>query len=166
MMAPSYSPSIENVQLLKDSGIAAARVGTFDSKPEGSNDTGISLRGSTLQSPYGSSYSLYLAEAIKQELILAGKLKPDAGMEISGTLLKNDMDLSGISIASGDITARFVVKKEQAILYDKIKSMHSEWESSFAGAVAIPRGQQEYPRLVQRLLAALYADQDFLKALK
>ncbi|MBN8474771.1 MAG: hypothetical protein J0M27_08290 [Sulfuritalea sp.] len=166
MMAPNYSPSIESVQLLKDSGIAGAKVGRFDAKPEGSNVTGISLRGSTLQSPYGNSYSLYLAEAIKQELILAGKLNPDAGIEITGTLLKNDIDVSGISLASGDISARFMVRKDQAVLYDRIKSARSEWESSFAGAIAIPRGQQEYPRLVQRLLAALYADTDFLKALK
>ena len=34
------------------------------------------------------------------------------------------------------------------------------------GGVAIPRAQQEYPRLVQRLLAILYSDQSFLDALK
>lgn len=166
MMAPQYSPSIENVQLLKDAGAAPSKVGSFGSSPERVGTGAITLRGSTLLSPYGNSYALYLAEAIKQELILAGKLAADSNKEISGTLLKNDIDVSGMSIASGDIEARFVVRNGESVLYDRIKTTHHEWESSIAGAIAIPRGQQEYPRLVQRLLAALYADQDFLKALK
>lgn len=166
MMAPQYSPSIDNVQILKDAGVAASKLGKFDASPAQVNVNGISLRGSTLQSPYANSYALYLAEAIRQELILAGKLGADSSIEISGTLLKNDIDVSGVSIGTGDMEARFVVRKGESKLYDKIKTVHSEWESSFAGAVALPRGQQEYPRLVQRLLAALYADPDFLKALK
>jgi len=165
-VAPQYSASIENVQLLKDAGIAASKVGKFESSPNPANANPISLRGSSMQSPYGNSYGLYLAEAIKQELMLAGKLNPDAGIEIGGTLLKNDIDTSGFSVASGDIEARFIVRKGDIVRYDKVKTVHREWESSFAGAVAIPRAQQEYPRVVQQLLSVLYADIDFLGALK
>lgn len=62
--------------------------------------------------------------------------------------------------------ARFVVSKAGTVRYDQVKTIRYEWESSFAGAVAIPRAQQEYPNLVQRLLAILYTDQAFLDALQ
>lgn len=166
MMAPQYSASIENVQRLKEGGNIAAKVGKFDSNADRANANSISLRGSSLMSPYENSYAVYLAEAIKQELSLAGKMQSDVDIEISGGLLKNDIDASGFSTATGDIEAKFIVKKGEKVLYSQIKTIHHEWESSFVGAVAIPRAQQEYPVLVQRLLAALYADQDFLKALK
>lgn len=166
MMAPQYSASIENVQKLKDGGNIAAKVGKFDSNADQANANPISLRGASLMSPYENSYAVYLVEAIKQELALAGKMNPNVDIEISGVLLKNDIDASGFSTATGDIEAKFIVKKGERVLYSQIKTIHHEWESSFAGAVAVPRAQQEYPRLVQRLLAALYADQDFILALK
>lgn len=166
LMAPQYTASIENVQKLKDSGNVAAQVGKFDSAPEKGNANPISLRGSTMNSPYSNSYANYLGEAIKQELTLAGRLKPDANIEITGVLSKNDIDASGFGTATGDIAARFVVKISGQIKYDQMKTVHAEWESSFVGAVAIPRAQQEYPRLVQRLLSTLYADPAFLDALK
>ncbi len=166
IVAPQYSASMENVQTLKDVGDVTAKVGKFVSSPDQANANPISLRGSSLASPYENSYAVYLAEAIKQELSLAGRLKPDTNIEISGALLKNDIDASGFSTATGDIEARFVVKKGEAVRYSRVKTIHHQWESSLAGAIAIPRAQQEYPRLVQKLLAALYADRDFLDALK
>lgn len=166
LMAPQYSASIDNVQKLKGAGDFTAKVGKFDSSADRANANPISLRGSALSSPYDNSYATYLAESIKQELSLAGKLNPGTDIEISGVLLKNDIDTSGINIATGDIEARFVVKKGDATRYSQVKTVRYEWESSFLGAVAIPRAQQEYPQLVQRLLAALYADQSFLDALR
>lgn len=166
LMAPQYSASIDNVQKLKETGDFSAKVGKFDSGMDRANANPISLRGSSLSSPYENSYAAYLTEAIKQELSLAGKLNPGTDIEISGVLLKNDIDTSGINIATGDIEARFVIKRGDVMRYSRIMTVHYEWESSFLGAVAIPRAQQEYPHLVQRLLAALYADQAFLDALK
>jgi len=166
LVAPQYSASIDNVQKLKDAGDFAAKVGSFESVAGPGNPPAISLRGSSLASPYASSYASYLAEALKQELSLAGRYKPDAGVEVTGSLIKNDLDASGISLGSGTIEARFVVKAGNAVRYDQVKAARSEWESSFMGAVAIPRAQQEYPRLVQKLLGTLFADDAFLKALK
>ncbi len=163
---PLYTASIDNVQLLKEAGNVSAKVGKFDSIPGPGNANPITLRGSRMNSPYESSYAAYLAEAIKQELSLAGKLKADTDIEISGSLLKNDINIAGFSIGTGDIEARFVVKKGAQVRYDQIKTIHDQWESSFAGAIAVPRGQQQYPNLVQKLLATLYADHDFLEALK
>jgi len=166
LMAPQYTTNIDNVQKLKDNGEFSAKVGKFDSDKNDANANPITLRGSPLRSPYGDSYAEYVAEAIKQELSLAGKLKPTADVEISGVLLKNDIDARGFSKANGDIEVRFVVKKGLEVRYDQIKTVHYEWESSFLGPVAIPRAQQEYPNLVRKLLEALLADPAFLQALK
>ena len=166
MMAPNYSASIPNVQKLKDAGNIKAKVGTFSSAKDPANANPISIRGSTLNSPYNSSFSEYLAMAIRQELEMAGKLAANSDVEISGTLLKNDLDGSGFSIGYGTIEARFIVKKGTTVRYDKIKAAKTQWESSFAGAIAIPKAQQEYSNLVQQLLVVLYSDQDFMQALK
>jgi hypothetical protein len=155
---------MENVQKLKDSGAKNARVGAFAAGQDAAN-TSISLRGSSMTSPY-VNYANYLGEAIKQELVLAGKLAADSEVEISGILLKNEIDVSGFGTGYGDMEARFVVKKGSSIRYEGTKKAHTEWPSSFAGAVAIPRGKEEYPRLVQQLLSALYADKAFVEAIK
>ena len=165
LVAPHYSASLENVQTLKDGGAYTAKVGKFDSSKDKANANPISMRGSSLNSPYANSYAQYLTEALKQELSLAGKLSPTAKVEVSGELLKNDIDVSGFDKGFGDISARFVVKKSGAVRYDKVKTVHAEWESSFVGGIAIPRGQQEYPKLVQQLLAKLFADASFMRAL-
>lgn len=92
LMAPQYSASMDNVQKLKDAGAYQVKVGRFDSSNDPANANPISLRGSTVSSPYENSYATYLEEAIRQELALADKLTPDTDVEVSGLLLKNDMD--------------------------------------------------------------------------
>jgi hypothetical protein len=119
-----------------------------------------------MTSPYGGSFSNYLAEAIKQELALAGKLKESADIEVSGVLLKNDIDVSGLSVGIGEIEARFIVKKNGISQYEAVKSVKTRFESSFMGAVAVPKGQQEYPNLVRALVGELLQDSLFVKALK
>ena len=123
------------------------------------------MRGSSMTSPYEGSYANYLAEAIKAELVMAGKLAPGSDVEISGVLLKNDID-AATSVGTGDIQARFLVKRNGQVRYDQVKTAQNKWESSFAGAVALPRAVQEYPRMVQALLGELYSDKAFLQALK
>lgn len=166
MMAPQYTASLDNVQMLKDAGSHTVKVGTFTSSADKANANPLSIRGSSLASPYQGSYANYVAEAIKQELSLAKKLSSDTTLEISGTVLKNDLDASGFTTGIASIEARFVVKRSDQVRYDQIKSVRHEFPSSFAGAVAIPRAVQEYPVAIQKLLASLYADKAFIDALK
>lgn len=166
MLAPRYNASLENVQKLKDSGMQPAKVGNFTSTPDKGNANPISIRGNSLNSPYEGSYAKYLAQALQQELSLAGKLAPDAQTEISGALQKNDVNVPPTGSASGDLAARFVVTRGGQTRYDQVKSIHDEWDSSFVGAIAIPRAQERYPTLVQKLLAGLFADPAFLEAVK
>ena len=166
MMAPRYTASIDNVQKIKDADTQPVRIGEFESTPGNGNANPISLRGSSLASPYDSSYAKYIAEALRQDLQLAGKLAPDAKIEISGALQKNDIDIRAVGSGTGDLEARFIVKRAGETKYDRVKTIHDVWDSSFVGAVAIPRAQARYPVMVQLLLASLYADPAFLEALK
>lgn len=165
MVAPVYPPSIDNVQVLKNSDVQGAKVGAFTSAGGAATPNPIPLRANKLQSPYDGGFSAYLSAAITRELELAGKLSRSADVEISGTLLRNEID-PAIVTASGDIEARFVVRKAGTVSYDQVKSVHREWDSSFAAAVAIPKAISEYGYTVQALLAELYADPAFLNSLK
>jgi hypothetical protein len=41
-----------------------------------------------------------------------------------------------------------------------------QFESSFAGAVAIPKGRDMYPIAVQKFIELLVADTDFINSIK
>jgi hypothetical protein len=166
LMAPRYTASIDNVQKIKDANLQPVKVGTFESTPGSDNANPISIRGSSLASPYDSSYAKYLAEALRQDLELAGRLAPDAQIEISGALQRNNINIPPVGSGTGDLEARFIVKRAGETKYDQVKTIHDVWDSSFVGAVAIPRAQARYPVMEQKLLAELYADPAFIQALK
>ena len=86
--------------------------------------------------------------------------------EITGTLIRNNIDAGGFSTASGQMEARFVVKRGDQVRFDKVKSVTHQWESSFVGAVAIPAAANNYPIMVQKLIGQLVTDPDFVKALR
>lgn len=163
--APPYSASIDNVEKLKAVGDHKAAVGKFEATAGLKTATVIALRTTSMSSPYNDSYSQYLAEALKQDLSLAGKLSPDSPLQVTGTLLDNDVD-AGIGTGTGTIKARFVVKDGEQVRYDQVKSANTEWPSNFVAAVAIPRAAEAYPKLVQKLLASLLDDEAFLNALQ
>ncbi|MDN3578142.1 hypothetical protein QWZ03_15350 [Chitinimonas viridis] len=159
---PVYQPSIANVQKLN--ALQPLKVGEFrvaDPKLDS-----IGLRGSSMRSSVGSNYGDYIKQALGQDLALAKKLEPAASTEISGELLAHDIDISGFSTGNGKIKVQFVVKKNAQEAFRKQISAESQWESSFVGAVAIPRGIENYALLLQRLFANLYDDADFIAATK
>jgi hypothetical protein len=51
-------------------------------------------------------------------------------------------------------------------VYESVKTVDNAWESSFIGATAIPAAVTGYHNTVQKLLASLYADPEFVKAIK
>ncbi len=163
--APRYQPLIDNVEVLKRAPAPVA-IGAFSVKSGAVGTTSIGLRGSSMISPVGQDYAAYLADALQQELELAGKLGAKSNIEISGVLLKNDISAAGLSTNSGEVQAQFVVKKDGAVKFDKVKRGELSWESSFAGAIAIPKARQQYPLIVQQLLAQMMTDPEFSAALK
>jgi hypothetical protein len=166
LQAPKYQASIDNVEQIKKAAIQPAALGSFTIQANASGGSSISLRGSPMSSSVGADYAAYLADALRQELALAGKLDPKSTLEISGVLIRNDIAAGGIVTNSGEVEARFVVRNGGSVRYDAIKRADLSWESSFIGGIAIPKAQQQYPVLVQQLLAKLLADPQFQVALR
>lgn len=165
--APNYAPSIDNVEVLKKiGGNTAVKTGVIDVAPGLPGGTSMALRANTMVSPVGKNYGDYIAAALRQELELAKLYNPHSGIEISGTLLRNNIDAGNVSINTGQIEARFLVKANGKVLFDKIKRAERKWESSFAGAVAIPLAANNYPLMVQALVSSLVTDPDFVKAIR
>lgn len=165
MKAPPYDASIQNVSTLKRTTQLPVRLGEFQVEAGAKGATSISLRADSMTSPVGTNYAAYLADALKQELDMAKRLDPASTLEVSGSLLGTDMTV-GMSTGSGFVEARFVVKKDGQLRYEKTKRGDASWSSSFMAAIAVPAAQKNYPVVVQHLLEALYGDVDFQNALK
>jgi hypothetical protein len=155
-----YSFSPQNVQTLKDAGTGKVKLGSFTESP----GTKITLRAAPMVSPYGT-YAEYLKEALRQELDFAGRLSTSSEVEISGVIVKNTFDASGINEGVGELHAHIRVKRGADSVYDKIVSATHRWESAFAAAVAVPKALAEYPNLVRNLVQNLLRDPEFIKAI-
>ena len=167
MTAPKYNGSFETSQKLRDAGLERARVGQFTADPKATDKVNrLSIRASPYASPYGSSFVAYLEQAVRQELEDGRLFDQNASTEIDGILLRNELDGSGIATGTADIEAQFIVQRDGTVRFDKVKSAHHEWESSFLGATAIPAAAQNYPVVVQKLISQLFADPDFIAAMK
>lgn len=166
-VAPKYQPAMDNVQALKTGSRSPVKLGVF--APGGTDKQkvdALTIRGGSFSSPYNGSYAEYLREALRQELYMAGLLDENGPIEVSGVLLQNEIDASGFNTAHAAMEAQLVVRKNGTVRYDKTKSVRHEWESAFAGAVAIPKAHQNYGIVVQKLLNSFYSDAEFKQALK
>ena len=162
--APNYLPSIDNVEALKKTGSESIKTGTIAVMPGLKTGSSITLRADSMVPGAGSTFGDYIAAALRQELELAKLYNPQSPTEVSGTLLENDINAGGISTNDGFIAVQFAVKRGGQILFDKIKRITHQWEGSFVGGVAIPQARNNYPVMVQKLIAQLIADPDFAKA--
>ena len=165
MQAPRYQASLDNVEVAKKLPAPVA-LGAFTVAANGAGVQSIGLRGSSMTSPVGANYAAYLADALQQELQLAGKIDAKSKVIITGVLVKNDIAAGGIATNSGEIEAEFVVTNDGKERFRGTKRAELSWDSSFIGAIAIPKAQQQYPLMVQKLLNQLFADPAFIAALQ
>ncbi|MEQ1661814.1 MAG: hypothetical protein ABL877_03880 [Thiobacillus sp.] len=162
---PSYSPRYEVIDQLKKKSINKLSVGDFQPVDPKADVNRITLRGSPLQ-PESGTYADYLENALRSDLSEIGVYDPASGTRLDATLLKNDIDVSGFSTATGVISVRLNVSQQSKQVFEKIYMANIQFDSSFVGAVAIPRGQAEYPNLVRTLLQQIYLDSAFIEAVK
>lgn len=161
--APPFQPDFSSTNQLKAEDINKLSVGEFTAAEEKVEK--ISIRGGKMKSPYGS-YTSYLETALTESLRQADLWDGVSNFRVSGVLEKNDFDASGISIGEADMSVRFVVTKGEDEVYNKVHTVHHEWESSFMGAIAIPNALQNYSVVVQKVLAKLFEDEEFIQAVK
>lgn len=165
-VAPSYVGSRQNIEAINAIGDFNISVGKFVDSEAVDNKKQLSIRANTTISPYGQTYSSYLENAIRQDLLISGHYSQDSKIRISGILLKNDIDASGFSVGTGICEVEFNLSNNSTELYRKRFVQEHQWESSFAGAVAIPKAINEYPVMIEKLINKLLSDNDFIKAIK
>ncbi len=164
--APKYNSNFDNVGKLRAANLAPVKIGAITKDAGAKPDVDkLTIRGGTYKSPNGS-FTSYLQEALRQEFDDARLLDPQSKIEINGVLIQNVLDASGFSSAYAEIEARLKVNRGGTVAYDATKKARIEWESSFVGAIAIPKANQNYPNVIQKLLGEFYSDPAFLAALK
>ncbi|PVZ65634.1 hypothetical protein [Pelagibaculum spongiae] len=164
MVAPQYQPDFTSINDLKDLELPKMRSGEFKDNNKHVND--ISLRGTSLVSPYSNSFAEYLKKALEEDLKQAALWHSPSDIVVTGELLENDVDASGFSTGETDISARFIVLSSGKEVYNKVHKIHYVWDSSFVGAVAIPNAANSYPVGVQKLLKAFFSDRELIATLK
>lgn len=162
--APNYQNSIANIEAAgKLSGNVAVGKFAFEKgKEKELNDVGA--RASTFKSPVNDSYADYLAQAVSSELKAAGKLDPAATKTLTAVIEKNWLSAAGMSMNEAEVRVRFKLQDGTNTSFEKTLISKNEWESSFIGAIAIPRAIQNYVGTLQKLLNQLYSDSDFASA--
>jgi PBP1b-binding outer membrane lipoprotein LpoB len=162
MQAPPYTSPYEALDKLKRQKITNVSVGVFQpSDPEDPLNR-ISLRGASLISP-NETFAKYLEESIRSDFKEIDRYEANSKTLIEGTILKNDIDISSISKGYSVIEIRLIIKKQGKIAFEKNYSANTEFESSYAGAIAVENALVEYPRLVRKLLSIVYEDTAFIK---
>jgi hypothetical protein len=165
LMAPPYSPDFGALDALKRVPLDKVTVGPVQPRDPAAAVNRVTLRGSPLAVQEGT-FAHYLEDALIRDLRELSVFDRSAQVRIDATLLRNEIDVSGIVTGRGHMQVDIRVVRAGQQRYGKVHEATTEFESSFAGAVAIPKGQVEYGQLVRKLLGQVYADPEFAAALK
>lgn len=164
-VAGPYNPDYATLDELKAARPGKVQVAEVQPTDPAAPVNRITLRGSSLVSPH-TTFANYLQQALLRDLSDIGALDAKSDTRIEARVLKNDIDVSGFSVGTGVMDVELVVRRGGSERLRKIYQASTQFESSFAGAIAIPKGQMEYARLVQALLKQVYADPQFVAAIK
>jgi hypothetical protein len=165
LVAPPYSADYDVLDGLKKTPLAKVAVAPVRPTDAAAPVNKITLRGANLVGPKGT-FAAYLEDALIEDLRELSVYDAGAAVLLQATILKNDIDVSGLSVGTGRMDVALSVTRGGVPLLNKTYTAATQFESSFAGAVAIPRGQSEYGALVRKLLSSIYADPEFKAALK
>jgi hypothetical protein len=161
--APKYQPAISNTELLLKEH-AKLGVGKF-SAAAGVSNRSLGVRGSELNGGADGTFSTYLHDAVISELQTSARYDASSELQISGILTRNEIS-AGIRTGTASVGAEFALTRNNQVCFKKTLVGEHEWESSFMGAVAIPAAFNNYPTAVQKLLGVLFADPDFVAAVR
>ena len=163
---PAPAASAGNVEKLRAAKLAPAGTGGFvlaPGKPADMDKSLGGLRGSSMQ-PSNGSFALQLRDELVAELKAAGLYDTASKNLIEGQLTDSMVD-AAIGTGKGRLAARFSVKRDGKLVFDKELAAEASWESSFVGATAIPMAINQYGALYKSLIGKLIDDADFRAAL-
>src|SRR5262245_9801090 len=110
--APKYNTNFENVGKLRSATLEPVKIGPVTKVAGAKPDVDkLTIRGGTYQSPAGS-YTEYFRDALQQEFGDARLLDPNSKVEISGVLVRNVLDGSGMSVGFAEMEVRLQVKRD------------------------------------------------------
>jgi hypothetical protein len=148
-----YQVSVAN-QMALSSVPRAARYGvTTGNEPA---DVRTVVRSLRVSAPGNGSWSDYLNHAIRTELSTSGHYAPGAKAILEATLVEVHV-LDG----KAELAARFVVKCEETVCYDKLLRVNTDWDSEFLGVLAASNGLNQTTAIFQTLLHKLFTDPGF-----
>ena len=163
--ASKYNTSFENVVPLRNESLRKIAVDDVRTDPSKQKSVeNLSIRLNSFRSPYGN-FAAYLREALMQELGDARILDQKSSTRLTATIMKNEFSC-GTAAGSAALAARFVVTNGKENLFDKVKEADIKWDSAFAANSAAPLAQTKYSDVYKRLLQTIFADIDFLNALR
>lgn len=164
LKAPPYTADYPALDQLKASKPGPVAVNTV--QPTDPNDAlnNLSLRGTRLVSPSGT-FAKYLESALINDLREVSAYDAASHTKIDARILGNDISVSNIITGTGTMEVRIEVRREDELRLRKNYKANISFESSFAGAVAIPAGQAAYPALTRALLQQVYSDPEFKVAI-
>ena len=161
--APTYTSQPRSQSILVNGHFTPALVGTFTAKDPSLEH--LSVRGNTVTLASGSA-TAEIKHALETELSQAGLLAKDSALQVTGTLLRNELNGRGFTEGSADVSVEFVVTRGGQETFRATKSKSNTWPSSFVGAKAIPAAAQGYEQTISDLVADLIADPAFQAALR
>ena len=162
---PAPTASADTVQQLRSATPAPLQAGKFAlaaGKDAGMDKIQGGLRGSTVEAQSGS-FSQYLKDQLLAELKAAGVYDERSTTVIEAQLTDSKLD-AAIGTGTGRLAARFTVTRDGRKVYDKELSVSESWDSSFVGAVALPEAINRYGSFYRKLIAELFKDPEFRKA--
>jgi hypothetical protein len=158
-------PTPATLERLRGSPLAPMRVGRFAlaaGLPADLDRRLPGLRGSTLTADKGS-FAQLLRDTLIVELTAAGLHDVASRTVVEGELLDSHVD-AAIDTGTGRLSARFVVRRDDSIVFDKPLTVQARWASSFMGPVAVPEAMNQYHGLYKALVGKLVDDTDFRRA--
>jgi hypothetical protein len=161
---PTYSSDYVAIDALKAYKLKKVAVEDVAPKDVEDNVNKITLRGANLVVENGT-FATYLQNAMINDLKEISIYDKNSSIKLNLTILKNDIDVSGFSTGTGEMEIALRIVGPNGVLLEKNYYAVTQFDSAFGAIVAVPKGQSEYPKLVQKLLSTVYSDQQFINAI-
>lgn len=163
-LAGPYSADYETLDRMKAAKPGTAAVATVQPVEPTHPVNRLSMRGAALLSPSGT-FAKYLEDALIADLKEAQAYDAASRTVLHAVILKNDLDVSGVSTGSATMEVQLSVTRDGQRRLDKRYQAAISFDSHFMGNIAVPAGQAAYSGVVRQLLRNVYADPQFVAAI-
>lgn len=155
-----YTASAKNLQALKNYGDIKVGVSTFTAKTPGNYSTLCRLA-ETITTPNDEPYEVYIENALKEELIMAGLYDAKSKIKITGFV----DEVVGSSML-GDAFWKFSLKVSSTNGNEIVVNTKKSYSSSFIAYTACNNMGSTFSSSVKQLINDIVTHEDFRSLLK